>query len=157
MRLRTLVVALSALVFIPASAVADDSLSGLNTQIESGKNVIVLFVSDKEAAKYANSEDDGEIEFYSDWYFYLGSFVKDQGSKATVYKISAKEGRQFFHSDKVPKDEWSIVFIKKGRPVLYSRQPIMEPDVFQFASNYFDGKEDPKQAKQFGLSYITLR
>ncbi|HEY4127259.1 MAG TPA: hypothetical protein VGN70_04365 [Gammaproteobacteria bacterium] len=156
MRLRILSLTFLVVWFASIPVRADDTFSDLNKKVDSGKNVVVLFVSDEETAKYANTQDDGDSEFYSDWYFYLGTFVKDQGSKVIVYKMSVADARLYFHSDKAPEDEWSIAFMKKGESVLYSPKPIMDPKTFQFASDYFDGKTDTKQAKQLGLSFIKL-
>lgn len=145
------------LIFSSAQAYASRPCSTLDKAIDSGNNVVILFVTNEETDKFANSQDDGEVEFYSDWYFYLGSFLKDQGDNVIVCRLSLAEGWQRFQSKKIPKDEWSIAFVKKGRPALYSAKPIVEPEMFKFASSYFDGKEDKKDSKSLGFSYVALR
>ena len=125
-------------------------------EISSGKNVIVLFHSQADEQKMANSTEDGDADFYDDWSFYLNSFIKKQGANIVIFRMTLREARQFFHSVAIPKDEWSVAFVKKGRPALYSQNPIMESDIYQFASRYFDGNDDASDAKKFGFSYITF-
>jgi hypothetical protein len=139
--------------FISHATFANNQDDCLAKAIASGKNVVIIFVSDEEQIRMHDSTVDGEADFYGDWVHYLNSFLNDQGPKVTVCKMSLQVGRKLFDSANTPKDEWSISFAKKGRQVLYSGEPIMEPDIFAFVGEFFEGKESKTEAKRLGFSY----
>lgn len=114
----------------------------LRELVKSNKNVVVCFTTRE--GTLANSKGLPK------------SILRTQIPSAFVHEMSLIAARRLFQSERIPKDEQSLAFIKKGRPLLYCESPIVQPQQLALAKEYFEGKDDRKAAKTLGFSYVYV-
>ena len=138
------------------SSAAPAQTVSLPDLIASGKNVVILFHTEDDETRMANSIEDGGNEFYADWSFGFNSFAAKQNPQPMLYRMTVAEGRQLLGSKDAPKDGWSMAFLKKDKPALYCAKPLMEVDQYDIVSLYFSDKEKTVDAKDYGCTYLPV-
>ncbi|MBN1577850.1 MAG: SH3 domain-containing protein [Chitinispirillaceae bacterium] len=101
------------------------------------KNIMIIFMNDKEIMSESNSDTDNEL--YADWANSIAEISNK--SEITAMKISIKNWKEINRNKNYPKDKYSLLFIKKDKKVLYFKNGIIEPWPVKYVSAYFNDKE----------------
>lgn len=115
-----------------------DVVSEIKKGLDSGKNVVVLFMTKEDSAKFAGEDNSA----YDDWSYYFNSFYAEaQGTDTLFVTVSLKEAKSIFEEYDMPESKYSLLFMKKGKKSLYHPGPVLEPYVYKYVKAFFDDHE----------------
>lgn len=116
-------------------------------ELESGKAVVLII----------NAVVKPESEQYADWSHYLNQFSSDVGKSYVFHKLSMdKLNKLVLNADKFNKN-YSMIFMKKGKPSYFYKGPIVEPQVYKFVQLTYLGEPiKPKHLKQFAPKEVNI-
>ena len=117
-------------------------------ELESGKAVVLII----------NAVVKPESEQYADWSNYLNQFSSDVGKGYVFHKLSMdKLNKLVINADKFNKN-YSMIFMKKGKPSYFYKGPIVEPQVYKFVQLTYSGKPiKPKYLNQFSPKKVSIK
>lgn len=115
--------------------------------LESGKSVVLII----------NADEKSKSEQYADWSHYLNEFSSDVGNNYVFHKISnVKLNKMILNGEKY-KENYSMIFMKKGKPSYFYSGPIVEPQVYKFVKLTYLGKPiKPKYLNQFSPEEVKI-
>ncbi len=119
----------------------------LERELESGKAIVLII----------NAVVKKDSEQYADWSHYLNQFSSDVGKNYVFHKLSTdKLNKTVLNADKF-NNNYSMIFMKKGKPSYFYKGPIVEPQVYKFVQLMYSGKLiKPKYLKQFSPKEVNI-
>ena len=122
--------------------------TAIQEELNSGK-VVVLII---------NANENKEDEQYADWEYYLNQFSKDVGDKYVFHKISVSQLDDLINDSNKYKEEYSMFFIKKDKPVYFYQGAIVESQVYEYIKLVFAGKPvKPEYLLQFSPEIVEVK
>ena len=116
-------------------------------ELNAGKAVVLII----------NAKVDNKSEQYADWAHYLNQFSSNVGTDYVFHKLSIdKLNKLIVNADQYSKN-YSIIFMKEGKPSFFYNGAIVEPQVYKFIQLTYLGKEiKPKYLKQFSPKQVNV-
>lgn len=119
----------------------------IKKELESGKSVVLII----------NADEKSESEQYADWSHYLNEFSSEVGNNYFFHKISTAKLNKIILKGEKFKENYSMVFMKKGKPSYFYSGPILEPQVYKFVKLTYLGKPiKPKYLNQFSPKEVKI-
>lgn len=132
----------------PTSPRLSDPRLAVQEALRSGKKVILVVQSDKEA----------QSEAYSDWYGYFTDFTKKIERNKEVKVISLTRASYLRLVDApLIKETFGVLFLRSATQGLLYDGMILEPAVYPAAMGYLSDKPDEKALHQWGLVQANVR
>ncbi len=115
-------------------------------ELDSGKAVVLII----------NSQVN-KSEQYADWAYYLNQFSSKVEGRYVFHKISADMlNKLALNADRFVK-EYSMIFMKRGKPSYFYKGAIVEPQVYRFIKLTYSGKAiKPEYLKQFSPKKVEI-
>lgn len=133
------------LILISSSVFADHEFV---KDLESGKSVVLII----------NADEKSKSEQYADWSHYLNEFSSEAGNNYVFHKISTAKLNKIILNGEKFKENYSMIFMRKGKPSYFYSGPIVEPQVYKFVQLSYLGKPiKPKYLNQFSPEEIELK
>jgi len=133
------------LILISSSVFADHKFV---KELESGKSVVLII----------NADEKSKSEQYADWSHYLNEFSSDVGDNYVFHKISTDKLNKIILNGEKFKENYSMIFMKKGKPSYFYRGPIVASQVYKFIHLSYSGKPiKPKYLKQFSPEEVKIK
>ena len=132
------------LVLISSSVFADHEFI---EELELGKSVVLII----------NADEKSKSEQYADWSHYLNEFSSEVGNNYVYHKISTTKLNKIILNGEKFKENYSMIFMKKGKPSYFYSGPIVEPQVYKFVKLTYLGKPiKPKYLNQFSPEEVKI-
>lgn len=132
------------LVLISSSVFADHEFI---EDLELGKSVVLII----------NADEKSKSEQYADWSHYLNEFSSEVGNNYVYHKISTTKLNEIILNGEKFKENYSMIFMKKGKPSYFYSGPIVEPQVYKFVKLTYLGKPiKPKYLNQFSPEEVKI-
>lgn len=132
------------LILISFSVYADH---GFKKDLDSGKSVVLII----------NANEKSKSEQYADWSHYLNEFSSKVANNYVFHKLSTDKLKNIILDSEKFKENYSMIFMKKGKPSYFYSGPIVEPQVYKFVQLSYSGKPiKPEYLKQFAPEEIKL-
>ena len=132
------------LILISSSVFADHEFV---KDIESGKSVVLII----------NATEKSKSEQYADWSHYLNEFSSKVGNSYVFHKISDSKLKKVILNGEKFSENYSMIFMKKGKPSYFYSGPIVEPQVYKFVRlTYLDKPIKPKYLNQFSPEEVKI-
>ncbi len=133
-----------ALILISSSVFADHKFV---KDLESGKSVVLII----------NADEKSKSEQYADWSHYLNEFTSEVGNNYVFHKVSTGKLKKIILNSERFKENYSMLFMKKGMPSYFYSGPIVEPQVYKFVQLSYLGKPiKPKYLNQFSPEEVKI-
>ena len=121
---------------------------GFKKDLGSGKSVVLII----------NANEKSKSEQYADWSHYLNEFSSKVGKDYTFHKLSADKLKNIILNGEKFKENYSMIFMKKGKPSYFYSGPIVEPQVYKFVQLSYSGKPiKPKYLNQFSPEKVNIK
>lgn len=105
-----------------------------------------------------NSEGDSESEQYADWSHYLNQFASEAGKSFVFHKVTTDDLKKFVHDPNKYTNDFSMIFLKNGKPTFFYNGPILEPQVYKFVELTYLGKPiKPEYLTQFAPQEVIIK
>lgn len=116
-------------------------------ELEAGKSVVLII----------NADESSKSEQYADWSHYLNAFTSDVGNSYVFHKVSTRKLKNIILNSENFREDYSMLFMKKGMPSFFYGGPIVEPQVYQFVKLTYLGKPiKPEYLKQFSPEEVNI-
>lgn len=133
-----------ALILISSSVFADHEFV---KELESGKSVVLII----------NADEKSKSEQYADWSHYLNEFSSKVAKEYVFHKMSGSKLKKIILNGEKFKENYSMLFMKKGKPSYFYSGPIVEPQVYKFVQLTYSGKSiKPKYLNQFSPEEVNI-
>ncbi len=117
-------------------------------ELETGKTVVFII----------NADEKSKSEQYADWSHYLNEFSSEVADSFVFHKISGVELKKIIKNANNFKENYSMLFMKKGKPSYFYSGPILEPQVYKFVKlKYLNKPIKPKYLNQFSPDEVKIR
>ncbi|MCC7431414.1 hypothetical protein IT568_11260 [bacterium] len=106
--------------------------------LDKGKNVVIIFMTQEDVEKQIN---DPENDVYAVWEALLNNFNNASSKNTAFLKLSKFEGGELLNLADFPDNEFSMLFMKKGKKALYYSEPILDSYIYDYVNAYFNDTE----------------
>ncbi|MFK5915792.1 MAG: hypothetical protein QM484_15605 [Woeseiaceae bacterium] len=105
-----------------------------------------------------SANEKSKSEQYADWSHYLNEFSSEVGKNYTFHKLSTDKLKSIILNGEKFKENYSMIFMKKGKPSYFYGGPIVEPQVYKFVQLTYSGKPiKPKHLNQFSPEEVNIK
>lgn len=129
------------------------------TSAEAGIKDKICFAyrSGKEIVLIINAKLSTEDEQYADWSYYLNDFSTHNGKNYSFFKIDLVALGVIVDNALQFNNDYSTLFIKKGKDSLFYKGPIVEPQVYKYVHLKYSEKQIPGYLKQFAPDVVNVK
>ncbi|MDG5816592.1 hypothetical protein QA601_15960 [Chitinispirillales bacterium ANBcel5] len=93
----------------------------VRNSVQSGKLVLLTFLTMEEGIELANSVDN---EFYADWSYYLNDFGFKNSDNLIIISTNRSYGKAI--DENIDFDEYTLIFLRKKMPAILAQKSLTE-------------------------------